>query len=163
MDKGQHLRLLITDSSAKYVVALSTDLAFHLAIQTEEGSTKDDGVTGSGVSWNVYDVTKRGGNIDFSALIGVGTDPYSPAVEEPDPSPEVIGGMSFADWINKVSDTVVNWKIILVSGANNRDLGKTVCSGAGKLTNLRANGTVSTRASYSGTINIYGAVTVGTD
>lgn len=158
MDKGQHLRLLITDSSAKYVVALSTDLSFHLAAQTEEDSTKDNG--GDGVTWNEYDVTKRSGDINFGALVGVGTDPYSAASGD---DPEVIGGYSFADWIDKVTDTVVNWKIVFVSGTKNRDIGKTLCSGTGKLTNVRANAVNQQKATYSGTINIYGAVTVGND
>ena len=160
MDKGQHLRLLITDSSAKYVVALSTDLSFHLSAQTEEDSTKDSGDTSGNTTYNEYDVTKRSGNIDFGALIGVGTDPYSAASGD---DPEVIGGYSFADWINKVNDTIVNWKIVTVSGAKNRDIEKTICSGQGKLTNLRANAVNQQKATYSGTINIYGAVTVGND
>lgn len=163
MDKGQHLRLLITTSDAKYVVALSTSLSFHLGAQTEEDSTKDSGVTTGNVSWNEYDVTQRSGNIDFGALVGVGSDPYTPAVPEPSPAAEVIGGMSFGDWINKVSDTVVNWKIVFVDGAKNRDLGKTVCYGTGKLTNLRANATNQQKASYTGTIIIYGAPVVGDD
>lgn len=163
MEKGQYLRLLVLDNSAKYVVALSKSLSFHLSAQVEEDSTKDDGNVNNGVIWNEYGVTKRSGNIDFGALIGVGTDPYSPAVPEPSPSPEVVGGLSFADWINKVEDTVVNWKIVFVDGAKNRDIGKTVCSGSGKMVNVRANGTNQQRASYNGTINIYGAVTVGND
>ena len=99
MDKGQHIRLLITDNSEKNVVALATDLTFHLSAATEDSTTKDSSDTNG--EWNEYDVTNRSGDIQFSALAGVGTDPYSPATTEP-AAPEVIGGLSFADWINQL-------------------------------------------------------------
>jgi hypothetical protein len=51
----------------------------------------------------------------------------------------------------------------MVSGANNRVVGKTVCSGQGKLTNLQASAQNRQKATYSGTLNIYGPVTVGSD
>lgn len=161
MDKGQHIRLLITDNSEKNVVALATDLTFHLSAATEDSTTKDSSDTNG--EWNEYDVTNRSGDIQFSALVGVGTDPYSPATTEP-AAPEVIGGLSFADWINKMGDTPINWKLVMVSSTNNRLIGKTICSGQGKLSNLTAQGSASAaNATYSGTLNIYGAVTVGTD
>jgi hypothetical protein len=51
----------------------------------------------------------------------------------------------------------------MVSGANNRVVGKTVCSGQGKLTNIQASAQNRQKATYSGTLNIYGPVTVGSD
>ena len=149
MDKGQHIRLVIVEGSGtptSKVVALSTDMTLHLSAQTEDSSTKD--TTDTNGSWNEYDVTQRSGDISFNALVGVGTD---------------AGGKSFADFIDQVSDSLINWKVVLVSGANNRTIGKTVCSGQGKLTNLQASAQNRQKATYSGTINIYGAVTVGTD
>ena len=128
------------------VVALSTDMTLHLSAQTEDSSTKD--TTDTNGSWNEYDVTQRSGDISFNALVGVGTD---------------AGGKSFADFIDQVSDSLINWKVVMVSGSNNRTIGKTVCSGQGKLTNLQASAQNRQKATYSGTINIYGAVTVGTD
>ena len=149
MDKGQHIRLVIVEGSGtptSKVVALSTDMTLHLSAQTEDSSTKD--TTDTNGSWNEYDVTQRSGDISFNALVGVGTD---------------AGGKSFADFIDQVSDSLINWKVVMVSGENNRTIGKTVCSGQGKLTNLQASTQNRQKATYSGTINIYGAVTVGTD
>ena len=149
MDKGQHIRLVILEGSGtptSRVVALSTEMTLHLSAQTEDSSTKD--TTDTNGSWNEYDVTQRSGDISFNALVGVGTD---------------AGGKSFADFIDQVSDSLINWKVVMVSGENNRTVGKTVCSGQGKLTNLQASAQNRQKATYSGTINIYVPVTVGND
>ena len=146
MDKGQHLRLVFVESNTNKVIALSTEMTLHLSAQTEDSTTKD--TTDTNGDWNEYEVTQRSGDISFGALIGVGTD---------------ASGKSFADMINQVSDAVVNWKVVMVSGANNRVVGKTVCSGQGKLTNLQASAQNRQKATYSGTVNIYGPVTVGSD
>lgn len=146
MDKGQHLRLVFVESNTNKVIALSTEMTLHLSAQTEDSTTKD--TTDTNGDWNEYEVTQRSGDIQFGALIGVGTD---------------AGGKSFADMINQVSDTLINWKVVMVSGANNRVVGKTVCSGQGKLTNVQASAQNRQKATYSGTLNIYGAVSVGSD
>lgn len=146
MDKGQHLRLLIVEGTTNKVIALSTEMTLHLSAQTEDSTTKD--TTDTNGDWNEYDVTQRSGDIQFGALIGIGTD---------------AGGKSFADMINQVSDTIVNWKVVMTSGANNRVVGKEVCHGQGKLTNLQASAQNRQKATYSGTINIYGPVAVGND
>jgi hypothetical protein len=151
MDKGQHLRLQISipvgSTIGTYkVVALSTDLTFHLSAQTEDSTTKDSSDTNG--NWNEYDVVGRGGDIQFTALIASGTD---------------TGGMTFNDVMDAINDDIVNWKLVFVSGANNRVVDKTVCSGQGKVSNLQANGTNRQKATYSGTLTMYGPVTVGTD
>ena len=149
MDKGQHLRLVIIEGSGtptSKVVALSTDLTLHFSATTEDSTTKDSSDTNG--NWNEYDVTQRSGDISFNALVGVGTD---------------AAGESFADFLDKVSDSIINWKVRLASGDNNRTLGKTVCSGQGKLTNLQASAQNKQKATYSGTLNMYGPVTVGSD
>lgn len=149
MDKGQHLRLVIIEGSGtptSKVVALATDLTVHFSATTEDSTTKDSSDTNG--NWNEYDVTQRSGDIQFGALVGVGTD---------------AGGESFADFLDKISDTPINWKVCLASGDNNRTLGKTVCSGQGKLTNLQASAQNRQKATYSGTLNMFGPVTVGTD
>ena len=146
MDKGQHLRLVFVESNTNKVIALATEMTLHLSAQTEDSTTKD--TTDTNGDWNEYEVTQRSGDISFGALIGVGTD---------------ASGKSFADMINQVSDAFVNWKVVMVSGANNRVVGKTVCSGQGKLTNLQASAQNRQKATYSGTLNIYGPVTVGSD
>lgn len=146
MDKGQHLRLVFVESSTNKVIALSTEMTLHLSAQTEDSTTKD--TTDTNGDWNEYEVTQRSGDISFSALVGTGTDS---------------GGKTFNDMINQVSDTLINWKVVMVSGANNRVVGKTVCSGQGKLTNVQASAQNRQKATYSGTLNIYGPVTVGSD
>ena len=146
MDKGQHLRLVFVESNTNKVIALATEMTLHLSAQTEDSTTKD--TTDTNGDWNEYEVTQRSGDISFGALIGVGTD---------------ASGKSFADMINQVSDALINWKVVMVSGDNNRVVGKTVCSGQGKLTNLQASAQNRQKATYSGTLNIYGPVTVGSD
>ena len=149
MDKGQHLRLVIIEGSGtptSKVVALSTDLTLHFSATTEDSTTKDS--SDSNGNWNEYDVTQRSGDISFNALVGVGTD---------------ADGESFADFLDKVSDSLINWKVCLASGDNNRTLGKTVCSGQGKLVNVQASAQNRQKATYSGSINMYGPVTVGSD
>ena len=149
MDKGQHLRLVIIEGSGtptSKVVALSTDLTLHFSATTEDSTTKDSSDTNG--NWNEYDVTQRSGDISFNALVGVGTD---------------AAGESFADFLDKVSDTLINWKVCLASGDNNRTLGKTICSGQGKLVNVQASAQNRQKATYSGSINMYGPVTVGSD
>ena len=149
MDKGQHLRLVIIEGSGtptSKVLALSTDLTLHFSATTEDSTTKDSSDTNG--NWNEYDVTQRSGDISFNALVGVGTD---------------AAGESFADFLDKVSDTLINWKVCLASGDNNRTLGKTVCSGQGKLVNVQASAQNRQKATYSGSINMYGPVTVGSD
>ena len=147
-DKGQHLRLLImegTPATGK-VVALSTNLSLHLSATTENSTTKD--TTDTNGNYNEYDVTQRSGDIQFSALVGVGTD---------------TGGKSFADFLDKVDDSLISWKIMFVSGTNNRTPGKTLCSGQGKLVNVNPTAQNRQQATYTGGINIYGPVEVGTD
>ena len=137
---------MIVEGTTNNVIALSTEMTLHLSAKTEDSTTKD--TTDTNGDWNEYDVTQRSGDIQFGALIGVGTD---------------AGGKSFADMINQVSDTIVNWKVVITSGANNRVVGKEVCHGQGKLTNLQASAQNRQNATYSGTLNIYGPVAVGND
>ena len=149
MDKGQHLRLVFpegTGTVTNYFVALATDLTIHFSAQTEDSSTKD--TTDTNGAWSEFDVTGRNGDIQFGALVGVGTDTT---------------GKAFADWIDKVSDTLIPWKLVTVNNTNNRTIVKTVCSGNGKLSNLRASAQNRQKATYSGTLTMHGPVTVGSD
>lgn len=149
MDKGQHLRLVFPEGSGtvtNYFVALATDLTVHFSATTEDSTTKD--TTDTTGTWNEYDVTARSGDIQFGALVGVGTDST---------------GKAFADWIDKVSDEIIPWKLVTVNSTNNRTIVKTVCSGNGKLSNLQANAQNRQKATYSGTLTMHGPVTVGTD
>ncbi len=149
MDKGQHLRLVFPEGSGtvtNFFVAMATDLTVHFSAQTEDSTTKDS--TDTNGDWNEYDVTGRSGDIQFGALVGVGTDST---------------GKSFADWIDKVNDTLIPWKLVTVNSTNNRTIVKTVCSGNGKLSNLQASAQNRQKATYSGTLTMHGPVTVGTD
>ena len=139
-----------TQSPTTNFVAMSTDLTFHLSATTEDSTTKDS--TDTTGQWTSYDVTARSGDIQFSALVAVLTGDTTD-----------LNGKYLVDFIDKVSDTVVDWKLVMTSGVRNRTVGKTVCSGKGKLTNLQISAQNRQKATYSGTLNMFGPVTVGSD
>lgn len=143
MDKGQHLRLLLKESTTKYPFALAVGLQFHLSATTEDATTKD--TTDTTGYWNEYEVTQRSGDIQIDALIGTGTDAAAKTLN---------------DVINAVSDTPVDWELAIVGGANNRVVATTICTGKGKITNVSPTGANRQKAQYSCTLNIYGPVTV---
>lgn len=143
MDKGQHLRLLITESTTKRVIALATGLTFHLSAATEDSTTKD--TTDTNGTWNEYDITQRSGDIQIESLIGAGTD--SDAV-------------TLNDILTSITDSVVNWELALVGGANNRVVSTTICTGQGKIVSANPQGQNRQKANYSFTLNVYGPVTV---
>ena len=153
MDKGQHLRLIfpltVGSTTTNRFVALATDLTVHFSATTEDSTTKDSSDTNG--NWNEYEVTQRSGDIQFSALM---------AFED---STQDASDLLFKDWIEKVSDTVIDWQLVMTQSTRNRTIADIVCSGKGKLTNLQANAQNRQKATYSGTLNMYGPVTVGTD
>lgn len=135
--------------STKFV-AYATDLTAHFSAQTEDATTKDTTDTTGG--WLVYDVTARSGDIQFSAILTV-----------LDGQTIDMGSMYLEDFIEKVNDTAVDWQLLFVGGARNRVKSKTLCTGKGKITNLQMSGQNRQNATFSGTINMYGPITVGTD
>ena len=145
MDKGQHLRLFITESNTDRVIAMATELSLHGSAQTENSTTKDT-TDATGAVWDENDIVGRTYDINFSALVASGTD---------------TNGKTFADMEGKVSDDIINWKIAFASGENNRTMGIVICSGQGKMTNVQASGQVSQQATYSGTINGFGPLVPG--
>ena len=145
MDKGQHLRLFITESNTDRVIAMATELSLHGSAQTENSTTKDT-TDATGAVWDENDIVGRTYDINFSALVASGTD---------------TNGKTFADMESKVSDDIINWKIAFASGENNRTMGIVICSGQGKMTNVQASGQVSQQATYSGTINGFGPLVPG--
>lgn len=151
MEKGQHLRLLMQGmvGTAYCVIGMATELTFHLSAQTEDSTSKDT-TDSDGNIWNEYDVVSRSGDIQFSGYLAVEDGTTAAAVD-------------FAILENHLNDTPINWKLAMVSGDMNRVVGKTICSGQGKLTNLQATGQVKNKATFTGTLNIYGPVTVGND
>lgn len=147
-DKGQHLRVVFPEGTSTVVnkfVALGTSLSVHFSATTEDSTTKDDG---GDTSWAKFDVTKRSGDIQIGALIGVGTDST---------------GKSLNDWLNAVNGTIIPWKLVTVTGDDDRTIVKTVCSGNGKLVNVQPTGPNQQKGTYQCTLNMYGPVTVGTD
>ena len=130
-------------------VALATDLTVHFSATTEDSTTKDS--SDSTGNWNEYEVTQRSGDIQFGALMA-----FEDATQD-------ASDLLFKDWIEKVSDTVIDWQLVMTNSTSNRVITDIVCSGKGKLTNLQANAQNRQKATYSGTLNMYGPVTVGTD
>lgn len=145
MDKGQHLRLFIVDGTSNYVIALSTEVTLHLSATTEKSTTKDTSDPASGPVWDEFEVLLRSGDIQFSALVAAGTDDAAKTLD---------------DIESGVNDGQIDWQIALASGENNRTKGTVICQGKGKIVNMQATGQVGQNASYTGTINTYGPVTV---
>lgn len=145
MDKGQHLRLFIKNGANYDVIAMATDLTLHGSATTENTSTKDTTDAADGVSWDEFEVTQRQADIQFSALVAAGTDSAAKILSD------IEAG---------VTDTQIDWEIALASGTNNRTKGTVICSGKGKIVNMQATGQVGQNASYSGTINVFGPMTV---
>lgn len=141
--------ITVASTTTNRFVALATDLTVHFSATTEDSTTKDS--SDSTGNWNEYEVTQRSGDIQFSALM---------AFED---SAQEASSLLFQDWIEKVSDTVIDWQLVSTELARNRVIVKTICTGKGKLTNLQANAQNRQKATYSGTLNMYGPVTVGTD
>ena len=133
-------------------VALATDLTAHFSAQTEDSTTKD--TTDTTGSWISNDVTGRSGDIQFGALVASLTGDYTDN-----------NGLYLEDFIDMVTDTAVNWKLVLVTAGStkNRTINKTICTGQGKLTNLQVSAQNRQNTTYSGTLNMYGPVTVGSD
>jgi hypothetical protein len=63
----------------------------------------------------------------------------------------------------RLGNAFVNFRPVTSNNTNNRTIVKTVCSGNGKLSNLQASAQNREKATYSGTLTMYGPVTVGTD
>lgn len=146
MDKGQHLRLFIMHEGKSLVVAMSTELTLHGSAQVENSTTKDT-TDSSGAVWDENDVVGRSYNIDFTALVAVGSDDDA---------------LTFSTMMTNVDDSLIDWEIAYASGENNRTKGMRICNGKGKLSNIQASAQVSQQVTYSGTINGYGPLVPGT-
>ena len=105
-------------------------------------------------SWNSYDVTGRSGDIQFSALVASKMGDYQDA-----------NGYYLEEFIDMVSDTVIDWKLVAITAGstNNHSIAHTICYGQGKITNLQISAQNRQKGTFSGTINLYGPVTVGND
>jgi len=148
MDKGQHLRLLLSktvgQTSQKKVIALATDFTFHASATTENSTTKDS--TDVAGMWDEFEVTAKSYDIQITAMIGVGTDADS--------------AQTLNDFLTQMTDTPLQWELAIFSGANNRVKGTSIASGDCKITSVNPVGQNRQFATYSATLNGYGAITI---
>ena len=147
MQKGQYIRLLVsTATNPSTVVAAAKQMALHGSAQTEDSSTKD--TTGNALE---YEVTGQSYDITGSGLVLTPNDTL------------LTGAVGLNDFEGWLQDQVLNWKICVMEGTNNRTVVETIASGQGKLTNLQIQAQNKQNATYNYTINGYGAITPGAD
>ena len=147
MQKGQYIRLLVsTAANPSTVVAAAKQMALHGSAQTEDSSTKD--TTGSALE---YEVTGQSYDITGSGLVLTPNDTL------------LTGAVGLNDFESWLQDQVLNWKICVMEGTNNRTVVETIASGQGKLTNLQIQAQNKQNATYNYTINGYGAIVPGDD
>lgn len=152
MNKGQFYRLFIYDSSKTKAIAAAKDMNLHLSAQTEESSSKD--TTGDALE---YEVVGQSYEITGSSLVLTDDDVLVAG------SSSVNAGMGLNDFLTKIGDTELTWIIGICEGTNNRTLVTPLFGGTCKLTNLQINAQNKQKASYSYTLNGYGAISVEED
>lgn len=149
MDKGQHLRLLLSKNTGsqmtKQVIALATDMTFHVSVQTELSTTKDS--TDLNGMWDEYEKTGISYDFQIGALIGYETNPLGADKETANTLSDIIDG---------VSDTELAWDLAVVEGDKNRTIREIIASGMGKLSNVKPSGQNRQNAQYTATLNGYG-------
>ena len=147
MKKGQYIRLLVsTAANPSTVVAAAKQMALHGSAQTEDSTTKD--TTGTDLE---YEVTGQSYDITGSGLVLTPNDTL------------LTGAVGLNDFENWIKDQLLNWRICVMEGTNNRTVVETIASGQGKLTNLQISAQNKQNTTYNYTINGYGAIVPGTD
>ena len=147
MKKGQYIRLLLSaTANPSTVVAAAKQMALHGSAQTEDSSTKD--TTGDALE---YEVVGQSYDITGSGLVLTPNDTM------------LTGAVGLNDFENWIKDQLLNWKICVMEGTNNRTVVETIASGQGKLTNLQISAQNKQNTTYNYTINGYGAIVPGTD
>jgi hypothetical protein len=147
MQKGQYIRLLVsTAANPSTVVAAAKQMALHGSAQTEDSSTKD--TTGNALE---YEVTGQSYDITGSGLVLTPNDTL------------LTGAVGLNDFESWLQDQVLNWKICVMEGTNNRTVVEEIAHGKGKLTNLQIQAQNKQNATYNYTINGYGAILPGAD
>ena len=147
MQKGQYIRLLLSvAANPSTVVAAAKQMALHGSAQTEDSSTKD--TTGTDLE---YEVTGQSYDITGSGLVLTPNDTL------------LTGAVGLNDFEGWIKDQLLNWKICVMEGTNNRTVVETIASGQGKLTNLQIQAQNKQYATYNYTINGYGAIVPGSD
>ena len=147
MQKGQYIRLLVSlATNPSTVVAAAKQMALHGSAQTEDSSTKD--TTGNALE---YEVTGQSYDITGSGLVLTPNDTL------------LTGAVGLNDFESWLQDQVLNWKICVMEGTNNRTIVEEIAHGQGKLTNLQIQAQNKQNATYNYTINGYGAIVPGVD
>ena len=147
MKKGQYIRLLVSvDANPSTVVAAAKQMALHGSAQTEDSTTKD--TTGTDLE---YEVVGQSYDITGSGLVLTPNDTL------------LTGAVGLNDFENWIKDQLLNWRICVMEGTNNRTVVETIASGQGKLTNLQIQAQNKQNATYNYTINGYGPIVPGTD
>ena len=145
MQKGQYIRLLVSlAANPSTVVAAAKQMALHGSAQTEDSSTKD--TTGNALE---YEVTGQSYDITGSGLVLTPNDTL------------LTGAVGLNDFESWLQDQVLNWKICVMEGTNNRTIVEEIAHGQGKLTNLQIQAQNKQNATYNYTINGYGAINPG--
>ena len=146
MQKGQYIRLLVSvAANPSTVVAAAKQMALHGSAQTEDSTTKD--TTGTDLE---YEVTGQSYDITGSGLVLTPNDTM------------LTGAVGLNDFENWIKDQLLNWKICVMEGTNNRTVVETIASGQGKLTNLQISAQNKQNTTYNYTINGYGPIVPGT-
>ena len=147
MQKGQYIRLLLSvAANPSTVVAAAKQMALHGSAQAEDSSTKD--TTGTDLE---YEVTGQSYDITGGGLVLTPNDTL------------LTGAVGLNDFEGWIKDQLLNWKICVMEGTNNRTVVETIASGQGKLTNLQIQAQNKQYATYNYTINGYGAIVPGSD
>lgn len=147
MQKGQYIRLLVSiATNPSTVVAAAKQMALHGSAQTEDSTTKD--TTGTDLE---YEVTGQSYDITGSGLVLTPNDTL------------LTGAVGLNDFENWIKDQLLNWRICVMEGTNNRTVVEEITHGQGKLTNLQIQAQNKQNTTYNYTINGYGPIAPGTD
>ena len=136
--------MISTAANPTTVIAAAKQMALHGSAQTEDSSTKD--TTGDSLE---HEVTGQSYDITGSGLILTPNDSL------------LTGGVGLNDFETWVTDQLLNWKICVMEGTNNRTIVEEICHGQCKCTNLQIQAQNQQVATYNYTLNGYGAISVG--
>ena len=146
MQKGQYIRLLVSvAANPSTVVAAAKQMALHGSAQTEDSTTKD--TTGTDLE---YEVTGQSYDITGSGLVLTPNDTL------------LTGAVGLNDFENWIKDQLLNWKICVMEGTNNRTVVEEIAHGECKCTNLQIQAQNKQNAQYNYTLNGYGPIVPGT-
>ena len=146
MKRGQYIRLLLAPvNGTQEVIAAAKQMALHGTAQTEESSTKD--TTGDDLE---FEVTSLGYEITGSALVLTADDIL------------LSNAVSLRELVDSLKNRLLNWKICVMEGENNRTIVEEICHGQAKLTNLQAQAPNKQNTTYNYTLAGYGPLVPGT-